>query len=59
MNEKDIKEIITNPVYTGIGPYPQLISDKQFIQAAKRFVKDYSLDEYLKLLLANLRASLD
>lgn len=58
MNDKKrppIDEILTNPVYCGIGPYPPIIDDDAFVKAAERYIKERGVNAYVKSLLANLR----
>ena len=56
-NDNDIKEIIINPVYTGIGKYPKQIDDKTYIEAAKQYIKEHGIEDYFTKMLSNLRKS--
>ena len=53
----DVFQIICNPIYTGIGPYPQIVDDEQWIQAASRAIKAKGRAYFLRQMLTALRAS--
>ena len=52
-----IKGIVMNPVYAGIGEYPPLMSDKQWIAACKKILEEDSPEQFLVNLLFILRAT--
>lgn len=61
MSENDVKRILTNPFYclSRIHPafsqeHPPLISEEEWIAAARQFIKNEGAEEFLKQLLANL-----
>lgn len=56
--EKDIKKMIANPVYAGIGPYPAIVNDDLYVVSAARFIKSHGAEVYLRSMLKNLRKSL-
>lgn len=33
VSEEDVKNIIHNPVYAGLGSFPRIVSDKEWIEA--------------------------
>ena len=53
-----IKGIIVNPVYTGIGKYPRMISDDQWVEAAGKLIDQDGPDQFLVNLLYILRRTL-
>jgi hypothetical protein len=55
--EEDVRRIISNPINVGFGPFPRIIDDKVFIKAACKMIKEIGAEEYLKLLIDNLRES--
>jgi len=55
--ESDLRAILTNPVYAGIGPYPPYISDAQWVACAKKLVAEEGPEQFLVNLLHVLRAS--
>jgi len=46
-DRETIEKIICNPIYTGIGPYPAVITDEQWIKAGKIAISEYGLERYL------------
>lgn len=52
---KDVRGILCNPIYAGIGPYPAMISDKEWIAAAQRLIEDEGTEQFLVNLLYCLR----
>lgn len=55
--EADIRKMITNPVYAGLGPYPAIVSDADWIAAASKLIKQRGAASFLREMLANLRAA--
>ncbi len=56
---EDVENMVTNPIYTGIGPFERLVSDDAFVKAGKKAIQEMGAEKYLRLLLKNLRASFD
>ena len=56
---ENIRGIICNPIYTGIPPYPALISDEQWIAASKRAIEEDGIEQFLVNMLTMLRTSLE
>ena len=56
--EGQIRGIICNPIYAGIGPYPALIDDKMWVNAASRSIEKDGNEQFLVNLLHLLRQSL-
>ena len=57
MTEDKIRGIVCNPVYAGIGPFPGLISDEQWVRAAATMIAEDGAEQFLVNLLHILRAS--
>ena len=55
---EDVRDILVNPVYCGIGPYKPIVDDTTWIQAAKRTIKEEGCEYFLKHMLRTLRSSL-
>ena len=53
-----IKDILCNPLYTGMGDFGRVISEKEFITAGEKLIKEIGAKEYLKRMLEILRATL-
>lgn len=53
--EADVSKMIANPIYAGIGPYPAMISDAQWIDAAAKLITEKGAKHVLREILANLR----
>ena len=53
-----IKGMVINPIYAGLGPFPRLVSDAQWVAACKRaLLETDSVDQFLVNLLFVLRES--
>ena len=55
---ESVKGIICNPIYAGIPPYPALISDQEWIAAARRAIEEDGAEQFLVNMLTVLRASM-
>ncbi len=55
---EDVKKILTNPVYAGMGPFPQIVSDELWIKAFIKAMNELGVTVALQLMLNNLRESL-
>jgi hypothetical protein len=58
-NEDDVARMLVNPIYAGIGPYPAIIEDEVYVQAAKNVIQEKGIDFFLRTQLAVLRASFE
>lgn len=56
--EEDIRKMVVNPVYTGIGPYPRTLDDDLWIRCATRVIKEEGAHYFLRTMLDELRACL-
>jgi hypothetical protein len=50
-----IQSLVSNPIYTGIGPYPALVTDDVWIAAAIQLIAEEGPDAFLRTLLQGLR----
>ena len=55
---EEIRGIITNPIYAGLGPYPAMITDEEWVKAAVTAIKDEGAEQFFVNLLFVLRESL-
>jgi len=55
----DVDAIMANPVYVGIGPFPMLVGEDDYIAAAKLMIEEQGPEHYLRQMIAALRASFD
>lgn len=51
----DVAKVITNPVYAGIGPYPAMVPEDQWVQAVAKLIKERGAAPVLRDMLKNLR----
>jgi hypothetical protein len=56
--EEEVRGTIANPIYAGLGPYPQLIPDEQWVRAAAQAIREDGAEQFLVNLLHVLRQSL-
>ena len=54
----EILGMVCNPIYAGMGPFPQLIPDEQWVAAAKQAIKKEGKEQFLVNMLYVLRLSL-
>lgn len=54
---EDVQEVIGNPIYVGLGPYPPLITEEMFFTCHEKLVKEMGVRPYLRLLLSNLKSA--
>ena len=55
MTPADVRGMICNPVYAGLGPFPRMVSDEEWIAAATMFIKKEGTEQFLVNLLRVLR----
>lgn len=51
----EVRGMICNPIYAGLGPFPQMVSDEEWIAAAAMFIKKEGTEQFLVNLLHVLR----
>jgi hypothetical protein len=56
--EEEVRGTIANPIYAGLGPYPQMIPDEQWVRAAAQAIREDGAEQFLVNLLHVLRQSL-
>ena len=49
---------ICNPIYAGIPPYPPLVSDEEWIAAARRAIEQEGIEQFLANMLYLLRLAM-
>jgi hypothetical protein len=52
---EDIRGMICNPIYAGLGPYPRIMKDEEWVQAASRMIREEGAEQFLVNELAVLR----
>jgi hypothetical protein len=58
MTEDKLRGMIANPIYAGLGPYPALIDDEQWIRSALTMIDSEGAAQFLVNMLYVLRQSL-
>ena len=56
---EQVRGIICNPIYAGIGPYPALVDDRSWVHGAAKSIDDDGKEQFLVNLLHLLRQSFD
>jgi hypothetical protein len=51
----EIRAMVCNPVYAGVGPFPALVSDEEWVAAAAMAIKKEGAEQFLVNLLHVLR----
>lgn len=59
LDEESIKGMICNPIYTGLPPFQQVISDEAWVQAATQLIAEEGPEQFLVNMLYMLRHSMD
>lgn len=59
LTEEEAVQILVNPIYVGLGPYPAVISEDLFIEAAEKLVEKNGLKWYLRKVIGSLRETLE
>jgi len=54
----EIRGMVSNPVYAGMGPFPALVSDEEWVAAAAQAIKKEGTEQFLVNLLYVLRQTL-
>lgn len=54
----DVLKIFCNPLIVGIGPFPAVVSEQQWIQAACASAKQVGWEVFLRTMIGELRATL-
>ena len=54
----EVRGMVCNPVYAGMGPFPALVSDEQWVAAAATVINKEGAEQFLVNLLYVLRQTL-
>ena len=57
LTDEEVAQTLCDPIYAGIGVYPRLVPDEDWIAGARHVIATRGLDFFLPTLLAALRAS--
>jgi hypothetical protein len=52
---EEIRGLVCNPVYAGFGPYPAIVTDEQWVEAAVTAINKDGAEQFLVNLLHMLR----
>ena len=55
--EQDVKDIVCNPIYAGVPPFPAILSEEEWIRVAKKAIEVDGVETFLKTMLTRLRAT--
>ena len=55
MTPEAVKGLLLNPVYAGVGPYPPLVEEKQWVRACEKIIEEDGAEQFLVNLLYVLR----
>jgi hypothetical protein len=58
LTPENLRAMFCNPIYAGIGPYPTLVDDEDWVRAAARMIRDEGPEQFLVNMLYVLRQSL-
>lgn len=51
----DVREMLTNPVYAGLGPYPAIVEEETWLQINGRLIEEDGAGEVIGGILARFR----
>jgi hypothetical protein len=57
--EDDVRRILCNPIYVGMGPYSQTIAKEQWIAQASRYIDQHGAESFLTCMLDCLREAFE
>ncbi len=55
--EEEIRGFFSNPIYAGVGPFPALTSDEEWVACAASCIKEEGAEQFLVNMLHLLRKS--
>jgi hypothetical protein len=58
LSPEAVKGILVNPIYTGVGPFPQLVEDEAWVRACAKLIEEEGKEQFLVNLLYVLRECL-
>lgn len=50
----DILDMVCNPVYAGMGPFPAIVTDDQWVAAVARVIESHGVETVLQRVVRNL-----
>ncbi len=56
---EEVRGMVANPIYAGVGPYPQLIPDAQWVRCAALAIREDGAEQFLVNMLHVLRQSFE
>jgi len=56
--EADVRRILSNPIYVGMGPFPRIVADDLWITAQVRRVEEHGVRPTLRAIRTALHESL-
>ncbi len=59
MTPEAIKGLLLNPIYAGVGPYPAIVEEKQWVRACEKMIEEEGAEQFLVNLLYVLRECFD
>ncbi|PJF40087.1 MAG: hypothetical protein D6737_04970 [Chloroflexi bacterium] len=57
MTPEKLRSLFCNPIYAGLGSFPQLIDDETWVRAAARMIREEGEEQFLVNMLYVLRQS--
>ncbi|MBI3464483.1 MAG: hypothetical protein HY000_15725 [Planctomycetes bacterium] len=57
LTEAQIRGILTNPIYAGVGPYPPMVEESRWVRCCKKLIDEEGAEQFLVNLLYVLRKS--
>ena len=51
---EDVLNILSNPVYLGLGPYPSVTNIDEFVGVGRNLIEEVGAEKYLRSLALNL-----
>jgi hypothetical protein len=55
LSPEAVRGILVNPIYTGVGPFPQLVEDAAWVRACAKLIEEEGTQQFLVNLLYVLR----
>lgn len=58
-SDAKVRGLVCNPIYAGLGPFPGLVSDEQWVHAATIMIREDGAAQFLVNMLHVLRSTFD
>jgi hypothetical protein len=55
---ENVRVFFCNPIYAGVGPYPAMVDDETWVQAAAKSLREDGAEQWLVNMLHCLRAAI-